>query len=179
MDPMTSKCIREAESIIRWYCNTQSIHDVHREEYWSAGMMGLSVAMSRHDKVKYQLNTYTGHFVKGYLKHHHRNEMGWDRDRVKSKTHWDNFKHPASIDDHTNSKYLSVEGVQDRIVAKDLISKVTPSLSPQQSRVMELLSEGRGPAEIGKIMGVTRFTINSYRVKIKEKIQERANEHSI
>jgi len=167
---MVSKCLKEANDIILWFCNSKRIHDKHRDEYWSAGMMGLSVAIRRNINVKYQLNTYTAHFTRGYLQHHHRKVMGWEKSRVKNAIHWSNLKEPAEISDHENNLFLSRNGIEARIIAKDVAVKVLPLLSLRQKQVFELLMLGYRPTEIGNQLGVTRYTVNSFRVQIKEKI---------
>ena len=169
---MISKCLKEANDIILWFCNSRRIHDDKRDEYFSAGMFGLSVAINRYNNVKYKLNTYTAHFVRGYLQHHHRKVMGWERNRAKNTIHWSNFHEPADFSDHENNLSLSRNGIEAKTIAKDLILKVLFLLSPRQKQVFELMVLGYGPSEIGRQIGVTKHTVNSYRVTIKEKINK-------
>jgi RNA polymerase sigma factor (sigma-70 family) len=172
---MIAKCLKEAKTIISWFCNVNRISDDLRDEYYSAGMMGLAVAIRSHKKIS-QLNTYTAHFVKGYLRRHHYKVMGWERNRAKSAIDWSNFHETINIDKHHNNLYLSKNGVASIVEAKDLMSKVFPILSPRQKQVFDLLMVGKGPAEIGRELGITRFSVNGYRVQIKRKIKELTDE---
>jgi len=153
------KCIKQAEAIIGHYCNLKAIPAQDREEFYSEGMLGMSVALERKrsgkaNKSEFAVNTYTNSFVRGYMMSLH--TILYE----KRKDHWwYKLHHPKKNDISKYHKHpkVAVKSCEDQVVARDLINKSWPLLTDKMRRVVYLRHYlgYTGPETVGFLEDVT------------------------
>ncbi len=130
-DDTIAKCYRQANAIIKYYCDRCNITGHIREDFRAEGLLGMSHALHRLregiTKGKGAATTYCNAYVKGYLKHYHTKLY----ERRKSQS-WYNLNQTVDIELHAENPFLSTSSAEDEVVAKDFIGRLLPILTEKQ-----------------------------------------------
>ena len=150
------KCIKQAETIIRYYCNIKRIPSQDREEFYSRGMLGLAVALDKKrkgvaEKSEFAVNTYTNSFVRGYMMSHH--TLLYEK---RQDPWWYKLHHPKKndISEYAKHPMVAVDGLENKIITKDFLAKAMPLLTEKKREIIRLhFFEGYTFPEIADILG--------------------------
>ena len=159
----TDRCIKQAEMIIQYYSNVKGIIDQDREDFRSQGLLGMSVALDRLRSNKASLNgaatTYCNSYVKGYLKTHYHNLYEKRPGLYRGIPTWSHVHQPVSLDsrDPNTDMWLSYNGLEELVAAKDFLSKTMSMLTEKQYiSVSQMYFEGLTPTESAQKNGWPR-----------------------